>query len=210
MSKGLLIVIDGPDGCGKTTQIGLLKKRLEEEGKEFLTTREPGGTVISEKIRDILLDNDNHNMSSQCEALLYAAARAQLISEIIIPALNEGKIIVCDRFIHSSLVYQGIGRNLGIDNIADINKFAVAELQPDLTILIDIDYEEGLRRKKNQKKLDRLENVEDEFHRKVAEGYKHVHATYSDVIILNGENTVENISDEIFRLVKKALCEERF
>ena len=209
MRKGLLIVIDGPDGCGKTTQIGLLKKRLESEGREILTTREPGGTIISEKIRDILLDNDNHNMSSQCEALLYAAARAQLISEIIIPALNEGKIIVCDRFIHSSLVYQGIGRNLGIDNIATINKFAVAELQPDLTILIDIDYEEGLRRKKNQKKLDRLENAEDEFHRKVAEGYKYVHEMYSDVKILNGENTVENISDEIFRLVKKALCEER-
>ena len=167
---GLLIALEGPDGCGKTTQIELLKDRLEKEGFEVIVTREPGGTKISEKIREILLDNDNNEMGSCCEALLYAASRAQLVEEVIKPALAEGKMIICDRFVHSSLVYQGIGRGLGIKEIEGINNFALNGLKSDLTIMIDIDFEKGLDRKRNQKKLDRLENSGNDFHKKVYYG----------------------------------------
>ena len=151
MERGRLIALEGPDGSGKTTQIQLLEEYLKELGYEVVRTREPGGTEISEKIREIILDNDNCNMSYMCEALLYAASRAQLVNEVIKPALNKGKIVICDRFVYSSMVYQGVGRGLGMDRIKSINEAALDGLEADLVCMITIPYEEGLKRKKMQK-----------------------------------------------------------
>ena len=202
---GLLIALEGPDGCGKTTQIELLKDRLEKEGFEVIVTREPGGTKISEKIREILLDNDNNEMGSCCEALLYAASRAQLVEEVIKPALEEGKMIICDRFVHSSLVYQGIGRGLGVKEIEGINNFALNGLKSDLTIMIDIDFEKGLDRKRNQKKLDRLENSGNDFHKKVYDGYQSIKNEIKDIEVVDGSMSKEEVHEKIFSLIKNKI-----
>lgn len=197
MKKGLLIAFEGPDGSGKTTQIELLKEYFAENNYEFFCTREPGGTRISEKIREIILDNSNKEMNPMCEALLYAASRAQVVNEVIVPKLNEGKIVLCDRFVDSSIVYQGIGRDLGIERIRNINEAATNGLKPDFTFMFSISYEEGLRRKKKQKKLDRLENGDIEFHRRVFEGYKKIIKESANVKIINAEKSIEDIHNEI-------------
>lgn len=170
--QGLFISMEGPDGAGKSTQIELLQGYLADKGYEIVITREPGGTAISEDIRQIILNKDYTEMSSNTELLLYAASRAQLVYEVIRPALEQGKAVICDRFIESSVVYQGIARGLGIDTVYAINDYALEGLRPQLTILLDLDAEEGLRRKKNQAELDRMEAAGLEFHRKVAEGYR--------------------------------------
>jgi dTMP kinase len=148
--KGLFISIEGPDGSGKSTQIKLLRDYLQNKGYDIALTREPGGTQISEKIRNIILDKENKSMHSRTEALLYAASRAQHVEEIIKPALKENKIVICDRFVDSSLIYQGIGRGLGIENIYDLNLFAMQDVIPDLTLLFDID----MCRAKKEKKIE--------------------------------------------------------
>ncbi len=170
--QGLFISMEGPDGAGKSTQIELLQNYLADKGYEIVITRDPGGTVISEAIRHIILNKDYAEMSPGTELLLYAAARAQLVHEVIRPALRDGKAVICDRFIESSVVYQGIARGLGIDTVYAVNDYALEGLRPQLTILLDLDAEEGLRRKKNQAELDRMEAAGLEFHKKVAEGYR--------------------------------------
>jgi len=203
MKKGRLIALEGPDGSGKTTQIELLEKHLKELSYEVVRTREPGGTEISEKIREIILDNDNSDMSYMCEALLYAASRAQLVSEVIKPALEAGKMVICDRFVYSSMVYQGIGRGLGMDRIMSINKAALDGLKPDLTFMITIPYEEGLKRKKMQGTLDRLENSGDEFHKKVFQGYLDICKKYVKIEVIDGNRNVEEIHKDIIVGLKK-------
>lgn len=170
--QGLFISMEGPDGAGKSTQIELLQNYLADKGYEIVITREPGGTVISEAIRHIILNKDYAEMSPSTELLLYAAARAQLVHEVIRPALKDGKAVICDRFVESSVVYQGIARGLGIDTVYAVNDYALEGLRPQLTILLDLDAEEGLRRKKNQAELDRMEAAGLDFHKKVAEGYR--------------------------------------
>lgn len=170
--QGLFISMEGPDGAGKSTQIELLKTYLADKGYEIVITREPGGTVISEAIREVILNKDYSEMCDNTELLLYAAARAQLVHEVIRPALEAGKAVICDRFVESSVVYQGIGRGLGIETVYAVNEYALQGLRPQLTILLDLDAEEGLRRKKNQAELDRMEAAGLEFHKKVAEGYR--------------------------------------
>ncbi|MBU3214830.1 dTMP kinase [Clostridium estertheticum] len=202
MERGRMIVLEGPDGSGKTTQIELLEKHLQESGYEVVRVREPGGTEISEKIREIILDNDNCKMSYMCEALLYAASRAQLVSEVIKPALSDGKIVICDRFVYSSMVYQGIGRGLGMDRIKGINEVALDGLKPDLTFMITIPYEEGLNRKKKQGSLDRLENSGNEFHKKVFEGYMDICIKYDKIEVLDGNRSVEEIQKDIINTIK--------
>ena len=142
---GVFVSLEGPDGSGKTMQIGLLRESLEKAGYRVLCTREPGGPSSSEEIRKVLLDPANQKMTARTEALLYAAARAQHVEEVIRPALEEGCIVISDRFTDSSLVYQGIGRGLGVEKVREINAFATDGLEPDLTLVIQIDYEEGLR-----------------------------------------------------------------
>ena len=170
--QGILISIEGPDGAGKTTQISLLKQYLEQKGFSCILTREPGGTKISEKIRHLILDKENSKMGAVTEMLLYSAARAQLVHEVIRPALEEGKVIICDRYVDSSAVYQGIARNLGVDTVYEVNEYAIQGIWPDLTIHLDLEAEEGIRRKKHQAELDRMELETMDFHKKVCEGYR--------------------------------------
>lgn len=170
--QGLFISMEGPDGAGKSTQIQLLQDYLNDKGYETIITREPGGTAISEAIRQIILNKEYKEMCEQTELLLYAAARAQLVNEVIRPALSAGKAVICDRFVESSVVYQGIARGIGIDKVYAVNDYALEGLRPQLTILLDLDAEEGLHRKKNQAELDRMEAEGLEFHQKVVEGYR--------------------------------------
>ena len=155
--SGLFITIEGTDGAGKTTQIGLLEKYLTDKGFKVVCTREPGGTPISEKIREIIIDRNNAEMTDITEALLYAAARAQHTSEVILPTLNDGGVVISDRYLDSSIVYQGFARGMGEKLIKSINKYAVGELEPDITFLLRLKPEDGILRKEKQSELDRIE-----------------------------------------------------
>ncbi len=202
MNRGLLIALEGPDGSGKSTQIELLQKYFSDKGIEVIRTREPGGTKISEKIRAVILDNENHEMDDMCEALLYAASRAQLAREVIKPAIDNGKVVLCDRFVYSSIVYQGIARGLGMDVIKNINDAALGGIEADLVFMITIPYEKGLNRKKNQKELDRLENGGMDFHKKVFEGYSKISSIYDRIELINGDDSIENIHKNIINRVE--------
>lgn len=203
--RGILLTFEGPDGSGKTTQIELLRKYLVENGYEVLMTREPGGTKISEKIRDIILDNKNAEMCPMCEALLYAASRAQHVHEVIKPAIECGKVVICDRFVESSLIYQGIGRGLGVERVRKINEAALDGLQADIIFMLSIPYEEGLRRKAKQRNLDRLENSGDEFHRKVFEGYKEIAKSSDRIIEIDANRDIESVHKDILNMVQKII-----
>ncbi len=180
--EGIFITMEGPDGSGKTTQIKLLKQYLEQKGYDILIAREPGGTVISEAIREIILNKEYQEMSYMTELLLYAAARAQLVSQVIKPALEDGKAVICDRFIESSAVYQGIGRGLGVDTVYDVNHYAIGGVNPQLTIYLDLDAENGIKRKKDQAELDRMEMEDLTFHQRVVEGYRQLAQLYPERI----------------------------
>lgn len=174
MANGLFITIEGPDGAGKTTVLNELFPRLQMIAKnEIIKTREPGGVLIAEKIRQIILNPDHRQMDERTEALLYAAARRQHLVEVIIPALNAGKIVICDRFVDSSLTYQGAGRRIGMKEIAQINEFATEGLEPDFTLYLDVDSDTGLRRIQNHRKqdVDRLDLEGLEFHQRVRHAY---------------------------------------
>ena len=195
--RGLFLVMEGPDGSGKTTQINLLKEYLDRHGHECVITREPGGTEIGEKIRKIILSPQYKEMSPITEMLLYAASRAQLISEVIGPALEEGKIVLCDRFVDSSVVYQGIGRNLGISTVNEVNAPGIGIYRPDSIFFIDISEEEGIKRKMEQKKLDRMEQESIDFRNMVSEGYRKVLSGRSDVVEIDGNQSIEAIHNKI-------------
>lgn len=171
MKKGILITFEGPEGGGKSYQIERVKEFLEEEGREILVVREPGETLMGEQIRRVLLNPKNKEMEPRAETLLFEAARAQLVEEVIKPALAQGKIVLADRFFDSTTAYQGYGRGLPLGEIDRLNRFATGGLVPDLTILLDIDPELGLERRKKSGKEDRLDAEGLEFHRRVREGY---------------------------------------
>lgn len=203
MGKGLFITIEGSDGSGKSTQIALLKKYLEEKGKVVLTTREPGGTNIGEKIREIILDKNNIEMDSMTEALLYAASRAQHVAEKIVPALERGEIVICDRFIDSSIAYQGYGRNLG-DCVRIINEYAVCGCMPDITFLMKMDPGIGKSRIKEED-ADRLEREKLEFHQKVYAGYEEIEKIYDRIVGIDATGTIEAISAQIRTHIDRVL-----
>lgn len=205
--RGLFIVMEGPDGSGKSTQIELLSEYLSGLGKACLITREPGGTEIGEQIRQVILNPDNKAMSEVTEMLLYAAARAQLMKEKIIPALESGHVVLSDRFLDSSLVYQGIARGLGIDTVRSVNGLGIGEYSPDLVFFLDLPEEEGIRRKKGQKQLDRMEQESLDFHHMVAEGYRQILQDRSDVVRIDAAASVEEIQQQIRDCIEKSLGE---
>ena len=205
---GLFVSMVGPDGSGKTLQMDLLEERLRKEGYDVLRSREPGGTAIGEEIRKILLGSDFTEMDPLTEALLFASSRRQHVVEKIRPALQEGKIVLLDRYVDSSLVYQGIGRGLGMDFVQKINDIAIEGLQPDVTWMVYVDYEEGLRRKMAQSghTMDRMEEQSDEFHRQINLGYYSlVERDPERVILIDGARTPEEVHQDIWNRMQAYL-----
>jgi len=196
--SGKFITFEGSEGSGKSTQIELAQQYLEVEGKDVLFLREPGGVIISEKIRAILLDTKTMSMGNECETLLYMAARAQLVEEVIIPALNNGRIILCDRFLDSTIAYQGYGNGINIEAIKKIGMFATQGYKPDLTFLFDLDVHEGLARINRPK--DRIENRSIDYHNRVRKGYLEIAKLEPDLIKVidakKGKEKIQSIVKE--------------
>ena len=203
---GKFITLEGPDGSGKSTIINLIGDYLKQNKIEFISTREPGGTLIGEEIRDIIIDNRNTNMVPETEALLFAAARAQHVHERIIPAIEDGKIVICDRFLLSSLAYQGVGRNLGIEEVKQINDFGISGIYPDLILFFNIDSEITLERKTNLEGGDRLEQEGSMFHNKVYKGYMELIKEYSkNLIIIDATKTIDEVFNQSKVEIEKLL-----
>lgn len=169
--SGLFITFEGADGCGKSTQIRFLAEYLEENGVNVVCTREPGGSLVAEKIRDILLDKENAEMDAMTEALLYAAARAEHVRKVIQPALQKGQVVLCDRFVHSSYAYQGYGRALGLPLVKQINEPAVDGCMPNVTVFINVPPERAFSRMNENKERDRLEIEDIAFHQRMFDGF---------------------------------------
>lgn len=201
--KGLFITVEGTDGAGKSTQIQLLTDYLKSKGRNVILKREPGGTEISEKIRELILDVNNKEMSDVAEALLYAASRAQLVQQVIKPALVKGEVVICDRFVDSSIVYQGIARGLGKNMVEEINRFAIDGIMPDITLFFDLSPEIGIKRKMQDQKLDRMESEKLDFHLRVYEGYKTLTNMYSDRIRrIDANMTIEEVHKQVLDAIK--------
>lgn len=206
--KGLFITFEGPDGSGKTTILEEVRKQLIEKNIDVLTTREPGGTRIGEEVRGIILSNDNIGLGDETEALLYAASRAQHIHEVIKPGIEKGKVVISDRFLLSSLAYQGIGRGLGIEEVKMINDFGIKGINPDLILFFDIDPEETLKRKTAEDQGDRLENEGGSFHRKVYNGYKELIEKYpKNIVIVDATESIENVRNSVMLEIEKLMNE---
>lgn len=202
--KGKFITFEGPEGAGKTTVIAEIYSRLQKSGKEVVLTREPGGIAISEKIRTIILDNEHTEMDGKTEALLYAAARRQHLVERIIPTLEAGGTVLCDRFIDSSLAYQGYARGLGIDEVLKVNEFAIGTAMPDLTIFFDLSPAEGLARiAVGKREQNRLDNENILFHQKVYEGYEKLLKRYPKRIIKTDAClTKEEVTENVWNIIR--------
>ncbi len=195
--KGIFITLEGPDGAGKSTQVENIKSYFENAGREVVVSREPGGTPISEKLRNIVLDNGNAEMDDITEMFVYAAARAQHVSEKIRPALDKGSVVVCDRFVDSSIAYQGYGRNLG-DQVGEVNRYATGGLEPDVTFFMDLDPEIG-RSRIGKDARDRLEQQKLDFHYRVYEGYKAICEKYPErVVRIDATRTIDEIKEDIY------------
>jgi dTMP kinase len=202
MSTGLFISFEGPDGSGKTTVSSFVVEQLIKLGYDVIHTREPGGIDIAEQIRHVILEPKNTLMDPKTEALLYAASRRQHLIEKILPALEAGKIVICDRFIDSSLAYQGVGRDIGFDEVLMINIFAIEDRFPDLTIYLDLPADVGLQRIKDRHYLDRLDQETLDFHAKVVEGYKQVIAYFSDRIqVINANQAISDVQKSALDIV---------
>jgi dTMP kinase len=188
--KGKFVTFEGCEGVGKSRQIQLLEEYLKANKIEYCLTREPGGTNVSEQIRSVILDGKNTTMTDECEALLYAAARVQLLKEKVKPLLDSGKLVLCDRFIDSSLAYQGYARGLGVEFVSNINDYAIKNFMPDYTVFLKLTPEQAFKRKGGADKTDRLELSGMEFHNKVYQGYLDLAQKYPEryiVIDASGE-----------------------
>lgn len=203
--QGLFITVEGPDGAGKTSVIAELTPRLKAVAKrEVVVTREPGGSAIAEKIRHLILDKKNTEMDARTEALLYAASRRQHLVETILPALNRGAIVICDRFVDSSLAYQGAGRKIGMAEVAQMNLFATDGLVPDLTLYLDIDSETGLERiyHHRQDEMNRLDVEAPQFHQLVRHGYLKILAENPERIAkINARLPLTQVVDDCYDVV---------
>ena len=202
--KGSFITFEGCEGVGKTTQVDRLKRYLEKSGQPALFLREPGGTVISEKIREMLLSKENDKMNGKCEALLYSAARAQLLGEVVAPALEKGSIVVCDRFTDSTFAYQGAARGLGVDFTDELNKLTCGDIVPDVTVFLDLHPREAFARKGGADKNDRLESQSIEFHEKVYLGYKEIASRYPErFVCVDASKDADGVWEEVIALLRR-------
>ena len=202
--KGLFITFEGIDGCGKTTQIDMLSKDLEKEGIPYVLIREPGGTMIGEKIRTILLDKANSGMDERTELLLYEAARAQIVKERIKPELEDGKVVICDRFYDSTIAYQGYARGLDLEEIDFLNNWSAAGIKPDITFLLDLDEKTAYERRHGRSdEEDRLEAEGLLFMKKVRDGYLSRSREDKRFLVLDALKT----PDEIYQQIRKAVWE---
>lgn len=207
----LFVTIEGPEGSGKTTIGKKIVEKLIDSGYEVIYTREPGGIEIAEQIRKVILDVNNTNMDPRTEALLYAASRRQHLIEKIVPAIKDNKIIICDRFVDSSLAYQGHARKLGIDNVYEINKFAIDTLMPDLTLLFDLDPKLGLERINANKlrEVNRLDLEQLEFHTLVREGFLIIQNREPDRIKkVDASQSIEKVFSDAYSIIEKAIKEK--
>ena len=205
----MFITIEGPEGSGKTTAVDAAVKELEKMGYQIVRTREPGGTPISEQIRNVILDKNNTAMDQRTEALLYAASRRQHLVEKVWPALKEGKIVVCDRYLDSSLAYQGGARGLGIDNILNINLFATENTWPDLTLLFDLDPQIGLERinKNANREVNRLDLEKIDFHNKVRNTFLELAKRYPErYVIIDASKTQEEVAKATMDAILSRIC----
>lgn len=203
---GVFISFEGADGSGKTTVTKNIYEKLLSNGYDVIYTREPGGIDIAEQIRDVILDVNNVKMDSKTEALLYAASRRQHLVERVIPALKQNKIVLSDRFVDSSLAYQGYARKLGIQEILEINKFAIEEYMPDKTIYLDIDAKQGLQRIQSRGDKDRLDNEKLTFHQSVINGYDIVNDMFKDRIIkVDATRSLQEVIDDCYQEVLKII-----
>ncbi|MBD3346949.1 MAG: dTMP kinase [Chitinivibrionales bacterium] len=209
MRKGLFITFEGIDGCGKSTQVGEAAKRLEKDSIPCLVTREPGGTPIGEKIREIILSNDNVEMGAECELLLYLASRAQHVFEKILPAVESGKIVLCDRFQDATFAYQGYGRGLSISQLQQLNEFSTRNRAPDLTFIFDCTVDEAAERlKKSNKAPDRLEGNSRDFHERIRNGYLALaEQNPKRCIIFSGDESVETLSWKVYERIQQLINE---
>ena len=204
--KGYFITFEGPDGSGKTTISTLVQKRLAEMGYDAIYTREPGGIDIAEQIRDVILNPKNINMDAKTEALLYAASRRQHLVEKVLPAIQEGNIVICDRFVDSSLVYQGYARHLGIEDVYNINMFAIEGHFPDATIFLNLDYDEGLKRIETRTFKDRLDLETNTFHSEVAKGYQIVLQKYKHRMnVIDASKPIDEVVEEALAIVMEII-----
>ena len=205
----MFITLEGPEGSGKTTAVNAACKKLEEMGYQIVRTREPGGTPIAEQIRNVILDKDNTKMDPRTEALLYAASRRQHLVEKVWPAIKEGKIVICDRYLDSSLAYQGGARGLGVDNILNINLFATENTFPDLTLLFDIEPEVGLARiaANADREVNRLDLEKLDFHHKVRDTFLSLAKRYPDrFVIIDASKSQEEVAKATLDAILERLC----
>lgn len=210
MEKGIFITFEGPDGCGKTTVSKGVYNKCLEMGLDVIYTREPGGIEIAEEIRHIILDPKNTAMDSKTEALLYAASRRQHLVEKVKPALEQGKIVLCDRFVDSSLAYQGFGRHLGIDEVWSINSFAIEGFMPTKTIYLDISAEDGLKRIESREYKDRLDQESIQFHKDVQAGYKEVAERFKErMVFIDASKSVESVIEDATKHVLEIIHDQR-
>lgn len=207
MNKGFFITFEGIDGSGKSTQIDLLNKWLLEQDYEVVTTREPGGTNIGEKIREIILDPSHKEMDDITEAYLYASSRAQLVREVILPSVASGKIVICDRFLDSSIAYQGYGREMG-NKVKLINSVAVGSCIPDLTFYLRVEPDDGQGRI-NDRALDRIELQDAKFRHRTFDGYENIASEDNRrVAIINGNDSIENIHKHVVNKVRDLISDK--
>ena len=202
----MFITLEGPEGSGKSTQIKRLAKRFEDLGYPVITTREPGGTSIGDQIRHVLVRMENKELHPRTEILLFLAARAQLVEQLIKPALQDGKIILCDRYGDSTLAYQGYGHGLDLEKLRQMLDFATDHLKPDLTILLDLDVKMGLMRKKAEDEWNRLDAYEVLFHERVREGYQKLASEEPERWrIVDASQGIDAVQDDLYRIVLDAL-----
>ncbi|WP_026673702.1 dTMP kinase [Alkalihalobacterium bogoriense] len=210
MNKGIFITIEGGEGAGKTTILKKVADQLQHQGIKTIVTREPGGIKIAEAIRSVILDKANTAMDARTEALLYAAARRQHLVEKVIPAINDGYVVLCDRFIDSSLAYQGVARGIGIHEVRTINEFAIEGYMPDLTLFFDIDPSEGLKRisKDSNREINRLDLEANAFHEKVRKGYEQVVNEYRErIIVIDANQPVDVVFKEAMAVIENRILQ---